>query len=144
MERYNDAIDICTKGLNIRKNIYGKKSLDYAISLNNLALIYYEMGALNDAADIFSEAVTIKKETLPEIHEQISIGYFNLGLVYDKLHRDNEALENYRASMEIDNELGAYGDVLLTAEYVAEIYERNDMPEEAEAYRTLCSEDDEH
>ena len=46
--------------------------------------------------------------------------------------------------MEIDNELGAYGDVLLTAEYVAEIYERNDMPEEAEAYRTLCSEDDEH
>ena len=144
MERYNDAIDICTKGLNIRKNIYGKKSLDYAISLNNLALIYYEMGALNDAADIFSEAVTIKKETLPEIHGQISIGYFNLGLVYDKLHRDNEALENYRASMEIDNELGAYGDVLLTAEYVAEIYERNDMPEEAEAYRTLCSEDDEH
>lgn len=64
--------------------------------------------------------------------------------MYDKLHRDNEALENYRASMEIDNELGAYGDVLLTAEYVAEIYERNDMPEEAEAYRTLCSEDDEH
>ena len=144
MERYNDAIDICTKGLNIRKNIYGKKSLDYAISLNNLALIYYEMGALNDAADIFSEAVTIKKETLPEIHGQISIGYFNLGLLYDKIHRDNEALENYRASMEIDNELGAYGDVLLTAEYVAEIYERNDMPEEAEAYRTLCSEDDEH
>ena len=32
----------------------------------------------------------------------------------------------------------------MTAEYVAEIYERNDMPEEAEAYRTLCSEDDEH
>ena len=102
------------------------------------------MGVLNDAADLFSEALAIKKETLPEIHGQISIGYFNLGLVYDKLHRDNEALENYRSSMEIDNELGAYEDVLLTAEYVAEIYERNDMPEEAEAYRTLCSEDDEH
>lgn len=144
MERYEDAIGICTEGLNIRKNIYGERSLDYAISLNNLALIYYEMGALNDAADLFSEALAIKKETLPEIHGQISIGYFNLGLVYDKLHRDNEALENYRDSMEIDNELGAYEDVLLTAEYVAEIYERNDMPEEAEAYRTLCSEDDEH
>lgn len=65
-----------------------------------------------------------------------------MGLVYDKLNRDNEALENYRASMEIDNELGAYEDVLLTAEYVAEIYERNGMLEEAEAYRTLCSEDD--
>ena len=128
----------------MRKNIYGERSLDYAISLNNLALIYYEMGALNNAADLFSEALAIKKETLPEIHGQISIGYFNLGLVYDKLHRDNEALENYRDSMEIDNELGAYEDVLLTAEYVAEIYERNDMPEEAEAYRKLCSEDDEH
>lgn len=62
--------------------------------------------------------------------------------MYDKLNRDNEALKNYRASMEIDNELGAYEDVLLTAEYVAEIYERNGMLEEAEAYRTLCSEDD--
>lgn len=128
----------------MRKNIYGERSLDYAISLNNLALIYYEMGILNDAADIFSEALAIKKENLPEIHGQISIGYFNLGLVYDKLHRDNEALENYRTSMEIDNELEAYEDVLLTAEYIAEIYERNDMPEDAEAYRTLCSKDDVH
>ena len=130
MERYEDAIDICIEVLNIRKNIYGKRSLDYAISLN--------------AADIFSEALAIKKETLPEIHGQISIGYFNLGLVYDKLHRDNEALENYRASMEINNELEAYEDVLLTAEYIAEIYERNDMLEDAEAYRTLCSKDDVH
>lgn len=142
MERYEDAIGICTKGLNIRKSIYGKKSLDYATSLNNLALIYYEMGALNDALDIFNDALVIKKDVLPKIHGQISIGYFNLGLVYDKLNRDNEALKNYRASMKIDNELGAYEDVLLTAEYVAEIYERNGMLEEAEAYRTLCSEDD--
>lgn len=97
------------------------------------------MGVLNEAVDIFSEALEIKKEVLPEIHGQISVGYFNLGLVYDKLHRDNEALENYRASMEIDNELMAYEDVLLTAEYVAEIYERHNMLEEAEVYRTLCS-----
>ena len=41
-------------------------------------------------------------------------------------------------------ELEAYEDVLLTAEYIAEIYERNDMPEDAEAYRTLCSKDDVH
>ena len=46
--------------------------------------------------------------------------------------------------MEIENELEAYEDVLLTAEYIAEIYERNDMPEDAEAYRTLCSKDDVH
>ena len=86
----------------------------------------------------------IKKEKLPPKHGQISIGYFNLGLVYDRLHRDEEALENYRASMEIDNELGAYEDVLFTAEYVAEIYERNNMSEVAEEYRSLrslCSED---
>lgn len=142
-ERYEDAIAMCQKGLNIRKNIYGKRSVDYALSLNNLALIYYEMGAFNNAAKIFSEALTIKKEVLPEIHGQISVGYFNLGLVYDSLYRDNEALENYLASMKIDHELGAYKDVLLTAEYVAEIYERNNMLEKAEIYRALCSEDNE-
>ena len=59
--------------------------------------------------------------------------------MYDKLRQDNEALENYWASMEIDNELGAYGDVLLAAEYVAEIYERNGLTEEAEKYRLLAA-----
>lgn len=139
MERYEDAIDVCTKGLDMRKAIYGEKSVDYAFSLNNLALIYYEMGTFEYAKDVFSDALVIKKELLPEIHGQISVGYFNLGLVYDKLHQDKEALENYRASMEVDNKLGAYEDALLTAEYVAEIYERNNMLEEAKVYRTLCS-----
>ena len=43
--------------------------------------------------------------------------------------------------MEIDNKLGAYEDVLLTAEYAAEIYERNNMPDEAEIYRRLYSDE---
>ena len=123
----------------LRKKILGERSVDSALSMNNLALIYYEMGALNEALDLFRNALDIKKEKLPPKHGQISTGYFNLGLVYDRLHRDEEALENYRASMEIDNELGAYEDVLLTAEYVAEIYERNNMPEMAAEYRSLCS-----
>lgn len=144
VERYEDAISACTEGWRMRKKILGECSIDSALSMNNLALIYYEMGALNEALDLFQDALDIKKEKLPPKHGQISIGYFNLGLVYDRLHRDEEALENYRASMEIDNELGAYEDVLFTAEYVAEIYERNNMSEVAEEYRSLrslCSED---
>ena len=127
----------------MRKKILGERSVDSALSMNNLALIYYEMGALNEALDLFRNALDIKKEKLPPKHGQISMGHFNLGLVYDRLHRDEEALDNYRASMEIDNELGAYEDVLLTAEYVAEIYERNNMAEMAAEYRSLrslCSE----
>lgn len=134
-----EAIDICTKGLDMRKAIQGEKSIDYAFSLNNLALIYYEMGILEYVKDVFSDALEIKKELLPEIHGQISVGYFNLGLVYDKLDQDKEALENCRVSMEVDNKLGTYEDVLLRAEYVTEIYERNNMLEEAETYRTLCN-----
>ena len=97
------------------------------------------MGILEYVKDVFSDALEIKKELLPEIHGQISVGYFNLGLVYDKLDQDKEALENCRVSMEVDNKLGAYEDVLLRAEYVTEIYERNNMLEEAEPYRTLCN-----
>lgn len=139
VERYEDAISACTEGWRMRKKILGECSIDSALSMNNLALIYYEMGALNEALDLFQGALDIKKEKLPPKHAQISIGYFNLGLVYDRLNRDEEALKNYRASMEIDNELGSYEDVLLTAEYVAEIYERNNMPEVAEEYRSLRS-----
>lgn len=142
VEKYEEALAACIKGLDMRKAIYGEQSIDYALSLNNLALIYYEMDLLDDSIKLFTDALAIKKVVLPEIHGQISVGYFNLGLVYDKLQQDNEALKNYRASMEIDNELGAYEDLLLTAEYVAEIYERNDMLEEAEVYRSLCIRDD--
>lgn len=143
VKRYEAAISVCTEGWRMRKKILGERSVDSALSMNNLALIYYEMGALNEALDLFRNALDIKKEKLPPKHGQISMGYFNLGLVYDRLHRDEEALDNYRASMEIDNELGAYEDVLLTAEYVAEIYERNNMAEMAAEYRSLrslCSE----
>ena len=81
----------------------------------------------------------IKKQVLPEIHGELSLAYFNLGLVQDKLCEDEKALENYRISMEIDNELGAYEDVVFTAQYMADIYERNGMVEEAEIYRSLGS-----
>lgn len=140
-ERYKDALNVCEKGLNMRKVIYGEQSGDYAISLNNLALIYYRMGKLKKAAEVFNYALDIKKKVFPEIHGQISVAHFNLGLVYDELHMDKEALDNYRASMEIDNKLGAYEDGWFTAEYVAEIYERNDMPDEAEIYRRLYSDE---
>lgn len=32
MERFEDALGICKKGLDIRRNIYGKRSLDCALS----------------------------------------------------------------------------------------------------------------
>lgn len=84
--RYEDALLACTKGLNMRENIYGRQSVDYALSLNDLALIYYEKGALDDSLNLFRDALEIKKKLLPAVHGQISVGYFNLGLVYDKLH----------------------------------------------------------
>lgn len=135
--KYEGAINVCMKGRDMRRNIFGEQSIDYALSLNNLALIYYEMDKLSEAQKFFEKALNIKKLVLPEKHCHISIGYFNLGLVYDKLNQDSEALDNYRKAMEIDNELGAYEDVLFTAEYMAEIYERNGMIEEAEIYRSL-------
>ena len=78
VERYEDAISACTEGRRMRKKILGERSVDSALSMNNLALIYYEMGALNEALDLFRNALDIKKEKLPPKHGQISTGYFNL------------------------------------------------------------------
>ena len=137
--RFEEALSACEKGMEMRKVICGEWSPDYALSLNNLGVIYYYMEKLEKSKQLFLEALEIKKSVLPEIHGELSIAYFNLGLVYDKLYEDDKALDNYRVAMEIDNELGAYEDVLFTAEYVAKIYERNGMYEEAEIYRSLGS-----
>ena len=139
VERYDEAISACKKGRDMRRIILGEESADYALSLNNLALIYYYMQEYGKAKELFENALNIKKQVLPEIHGDLSLAHFNLGLVQDKLCEDENALENYRLSMEIDNELGAYEDVLFTAKYMADIYERNGMLEEAEIYRSLGS-----
>lgn len=139
VERYNEAISACEKGRDMRRIIFSEKSVDYALSLNNLALIYYYKNEYGKAKGLFENALNIKKQVLPEIHRELSLAHFNLGLVQDKLCEDEEALENYRISMEIDNELGAYEDVFFTAQYMADIYERNGMMEEAEIYRSLES-----
>lgn len=139
VERYDEAINACKKGRDMRRIILGEESADYALSLNNLGLIYYYMQEYEKAKELFENALNIKQQVLPEIHGDLSLAYFHLGLVQDKLCEDEKALENYRISMEIDNELGAYEDVVFTAQYMADIYERNGMREEAEIYRSLGS-----
>lgn len=58
-------------------------------------------------------------------------------MAYDRLQQDDKALNNYWSAMEVDNKLGSYDDVVMAAGYMADIYERNGLIEEAEKYRHI-------
>lgn len=134
---YEKALSACNKGMSMREKVFGIHSLDYALSINNLGLIYYGMENLETAKANFEEALRIKVDLLPEVHEHLSTGYFNLAFIYDKMQQDDKALAYYRASMEINNELGLYESVLLSADYMADIHERNGRGDLAAEYRNL-------
>ena len=55
---------------------------DYAISLNNLALLYESMGEYARAESLFRQALEISKKTLGEAHPDYAHSLNNLALLY--------------------------------------------------------------
>lgn len=137
---YDKAYDYNKKSLKIKKSVFGEDSVDYAIGLNTLAIILYYKKEYGEAEKVVIEALRIYKNLLPQNHHLIATAYFNLALIEDAENRDNEALRNYHNALKMDSELGNVDNILLTAEYIADIYQRNGMIEDEKLYRDYIEE----
>lgn len=135
MGNYDKAYDYCIKSLSIKEVVFGKDSVDYAISLNTLAVILYYREQYDEAAKAVNKALKTYQSSLPENHHLTSAAYFNLALIEESENKDNEALEHYHKVLEIDSQLGNVDNMILTAEYIADIYQRYEMYAEEKVYR---------
>lgn len=132
---YEKAYDYIVKALKIKAAVFGKCSVDYAIGLNTLAIILYYRERYDEAEKAVTEALQNYQALLPEYHHLTSTAYFNLALIEDAENRDSEALVHYHKALEIDSQIGNVDNIILTAEYIADIYQRNEMYEDEKIYR---------
>ena len=85
MGRYDEAEPLYRQALEIRKAALGETHPDYAQSLNNLAVLYYDMKRYADAEPLMAEALRIFEATLPPEHPSIAASRRDLELIRAKL-----------------------------------------------------------
>jgi tetratricopeptide (TPR) repeat protein len=82
----------------------GKQHQDYAIRLNNLALLYKTQSRYAEAEPLYKEALQIGKETIGIKHPNYAIRLNNLALLYDAQGKYSEAESLYQEALQIDKE----------------------------------------
>ena len=87
--------------MEIRKQSLGEKHPDYATSLNNLAMLYQDMGDYVKAEPLFQKALEIYKQTLGEKHPDYAASLNNLALLYKSMGDYAKAEPLYRQALEI-------------------------------------------
>jgi CHAT domain-containing protein/tetratricopeptide (TPR) repeat protein len=93
--RYNEAVAIAVKVLAERRQLLGEKHRAYATSLNNLALLYQEMGERGKALPLYLEARDLLRQELGEKHPDYPTSLNNLAALYKQMGEHEKALPLY-------------------------------------------------
>ncbi len=113
MGRYDLAVEFTNRGLVSRKELRGKNSVDYAASLNNLAVLNKNIGNFNEAEKGFIETLEINKKTSGSESMPYAITLNNRGVLYQNLGRYKEAEKDIKECLEVaaknlNTKLGKY------------------------------------
>jgi CHAT domain-containing protein/Tfp pilus assembly protein PilF len=99
--KYDQALPLAVKALEIRKQVLGEEHPDYTTSLNNLGWIYRDQGDYAQAEPLLRAALEIRKQVLGENHPWYALSLTNLAILY-KLRRDYTKAEPlYRLALEV-------------------------------------------
>ena len=80
--KYQEAIPLAEKAVEIAKRVYGPEHPDTATSLNNLAVLYRDMGEYAKAEPLYQEALRIRQKVLGSEHPDTAISLNNLAGLY--------------------------------------------------------------
>jgi tetratricopeptide (TPR) repeat protein len=80
--RYAEAKPMYERALAIREKALGAEHPDTAVSLNNLALLYYAQGEYGKAEPMYERALAVKEKALGAEHPSTADSLNNLALLY--------------------------------------------------------------
>jgi tetratricopeptide (TPR) repeat protein len=83
--KYQEAIPLAEKAVELAKRVYGPEHAGTATSLNNLALLYGDMGEYAKAEPLYQEALRIYRKILGPEHLGTVNCLSNLALLYDAM-----------------------------------------------------------
>ena len=99
--RYVEAISYAKKMVKAVGKEFGEDHPDFATSLNNLALLYHNLGRYSEAEPLHTQAMGIRKARLGEEHPDFATSLNNLALLYESIGQYAEAEPFYRKALGI-------------------------------------------
>jgi len=99
-DKYEEALKLFEESLNIYSNVLGDKP-KYASVLNNIGLVYVNLGKFRKAEDYFKEALTIHEKILGKKHITFNVTQTNLANLY-------RLQGNYQKSKSLFKEIEKY------------------------------------
>ncbi|UCJ13316.1 MAG: CHAT domain-containing protein [Phormidium sp. PBR-2020] len=99
--RYQEAIPLAQRVLEIREIALGESHPHVATSLNNLAQLYYFQGNYNAAKPLYRRSLEIRETALGESHPDVAASLIGLAALYHAQGNYNAAEPLYRRSLEI-------------------------------------------
>ena len=124
------------EAVEVLRKLLGEKHPDYATSLNNLALLYQDMGDYKAALPLHKQALTITKEAVGEQHSSYAVSLNNLALLYQDMGDHKAALPLARQALDLRKEvLGTrHPDYASSLNNLAAVYQALKQPEKALAH----------
>ena len=77
-----EQFNFTNESLRIDEQTIGKEHPDYAIRLNNLAIVYHSQGRYDEAIELYKQALLIDEKTIGKEHPDYAIRLNNLANVY--------------------------------------------------------------
>lgn len=132
--RYNDAIVIARKALEVIKKEVGPEHPDVATSLNKLAMLYYAQSKYEQAESLFKKALEIRDNALGPEHPHVARNLCNLANVYFAQRKYEQAESLLKRSLAIweNTVTPEQSDMATTLNSLALVYCYNGQREEAE------------
>jgi CHAT domain-containing protein/lipopolysaccharide biosynthesis regulator YciM len=90
---YNESEKWYVLSKDIREKVFGKDNLDYAASLNNLAVLYVDCCKYEMAEPLHKESKRIREKLLGKEHESYGISLNNLAILYKEIGEFEKAEE---------------------------------------------------
>lgn len=98
---YKLAISVYQYSAKTRLKICGEKDAEYALTMNNIAVVLQKMGRYKDAENMFRDALEIRTSLLREDHPDLAQAMYNLGLTVEALGKHKEAEDLSREASKI-------------------------------------------
>jgi CHAT domain-containing protein/Tfp pilus assembly protein PilF len=80
--KYDEALRVTERGLEIREKVLGPDHPDVAASLNNVALLYFSQGDYPKAEPVYQRALAIREKALSPDHPDVAAMLHNLANLY--------------------------------------------------------------
>ena len=97
--QYGEAEPLYQEALAMRKQLLGNEHPDVALSLNNLALLYFKQGRYNEVEPLYQKALAMRRQLLGNEHPDVALSLNNLASLYDQQGRYNKAEPLYQEAL---------------------------------------------